>query len=60
MERAIKRTTVDLDVEVPYFRDGDVQREADLIEEVARVHGLNRLPSSLPAPHTCCAAMTWA
>jgi phenylalanyl-tRNA synthetase beta chain len=39
----------DLDVEVPYFRDGDVQREADLVEEVARVHGLDKLPSTLPA-----------
>ena len=28
-----------LDVEVPYFRRNDVTREADLIEEVARIHG---------------------
>ena len=38
-----------IEVSVPPFRDGDVQREADLIEEVARVHGLDRLPASLPA-----------
>jgi phenylalanyl-tRNA synthetase beta chain len=38
-----------LDVTVPYFRRHDVGREADLIEEVARVHGLNRLPATLPA-----------
>jgi len=37
------------DVAVPSFRDGDVQREVDLIEEVARVHGLARLPITLPA-----------
>jgi len=40
----------DLVVEVPPDRHYDVTREADLIEEVARVHGLDRhLPSTLPA-----------
>jgi phenylalanyl-tRNA synthetase beta chain len=33
---------------VPPWRDSDVQREADLIEEVARVHGLDKLPTTLP------------
>ena len=36
-------------VTVPYWRDADVQREADLIEEVVRIHGLERLPTTLPA-----------
>ena len=34
---------------VPYWRDGDVQREADLIEEVGRIHGLDKIPATLPA-----------
>jgi phenylalanyl-tRNA synthetase beta chain len=39
----------DLEVQTPYFRAGDVQREVDVIEEVARIHGLQRLPATLPA-----------
>ncbi|MDQ6806626.1 MAG: phenylalanine--tRNA ligase subunit beta, partial [Actinomycetota bacterium] len=38
-----------LDVTVPYFRRGDVTREADLIEEVARIDGLDKLPATLPS-----------
>jgi phenylalanyl-tRNA synthetase beta chain len=34
---------------VPAWRYSDVQREADLIEEVARVHGLDKLPTTLPS-----------
>ncbi len=37
----------DLSVEVPTFR-ADLAREIDLIEEVARVYGLDRIPSTLP------------
>ncbi len=36
-------------VTVPYWRDADVQREADLIEEVARIYGLDKLPTTLPS-----------
>ena len=38
-----------VNVTVPPWRDSDVRREADLIEEVARVHGLDKLPTTLPA-----------
>src|SRR4051794_37026384 len=37
-----------LDVAVPHFRRNDVYREADLIEEVARIDGLEKLPTTLP------------
>jgi phenylalanyl-tRNA synthetase beta chain len=38
-----------LRVTVPPLRRDDVTREIDLIEEVARIHGLERLPATLPA-----------
>jgi phenylalanyl-tRNA synthetase beta chain len=38
-----------LDVTVPPFRRNDVRREADLIEEVARIDGVDKLPATLPA-----------
>jgi phenylalanyl-tRNA synthetase beta chain len=37
-----------LDVIVPALRRDDVTREADLIEEVARIDGLEKLPATLP------------
>ena len=43
----------DLEVVVPPERHYDVTREADLIEEVARVHGLDEhLPTTLPSTGT--------
>ncbi|MBN1628305.1 MAG: phenylalanine--tRNA ligase subunit beta, partial [Thermoleophilia bacterium] len=38
----------DLAVEVPTYR-ADLEREIDLIEEVARIHGLDQIPCTLPA-----------
>jgi phenylalanyl-tRNA synthetase beta chain len=47
-------------VTVPPWRDSDVQREADLIEEVARVHGLDKLPTTLPARRLAVGRLTYS
>jgi phenylalanyl-tRNA synthetase beta chain len=38
-----------LAVRVPHWRRSDVTREADLIEEIARLAAMERLPATLPA-----------
>ncbi|HEX3278860.1 MAG TPA: phenylalanine--tRNA ligase subunit beta [Thermoleophilaceae bacterium] len=43
---------------VPPWRDSDVRREADLIEEVARIHGLEKLPTTLPARRAAVGRLT--
>ncbi|MBV8429857.1 MAG: phenylalanine--tRNA ligase subunit beta, partial [Solirubrobacterales bacterium] len=40
-----------LDVQPPAFRRNDVTREVDLVEEVARIDGLEKLPATLPSRH---------
>jgi len=40
-------STASWEVTVPSWR-GDVAREADLIEEVARIHGYDRIPETFP------------
>jgi phenylalanyl-tRNA synthetase beta chain len=37
----------DWEIGVPYGRDVDVRREADVIEEIARVYGLDKVPATL-------------
>ncbi|HEV3282640.1 MAG TPA: phenylalanine--tRNA ligase subunit beta [Solirubrobacteraceae bacterium] len=49
-----------LDVTVPALRRNDVTREVDLIEEVARIHGLERLPATLPARRGAVGILTHA
>jgi phenylalanyl-tRNA synthetase beta chain len=43
---------------VPPWRDSDVRREADLIEEVARIYGLDKLPTTLPARRSAVGRLT--
>jgi phenylalanyl-tRNA synthetase beta chain len=40
-----------LEVQPPAFRRADVTREVDVIEEVARLDGLEKLPATLPSRH---------
>jgi phenylalanyl-tRNA synthetase beta chain len=60
--RALEFVTADapdgLDATVPTFRRGDVTREADLIEEVARLDGLDKLPATLPSRHGAAGRLT--
>ncbi len=49
-----------LDVTVPALRRDDVTREIDLIEEVARIDGLERLPPTLPARRGAAGMLTHA
>jgi phenylalanyl-tRNA synthetase beta chain len=49
-----------LDVTVPPLRRNDVTREVDLIEEVARIDGVDRLPATLPARRGAAGMLTHA
>jgi phenylalanyl-tRNA synthetase beta chain len=50
-----------LDVSVPHWRREDVTREADVIEEIARLHGVNeRLPATLPSRNGAVGVLTRA
>ena len=49
LEFAVAEVPDGLDVTVPAFRRGDLTREVDLIEEVARLWGLDKLPYTLPS-----------
>jgi phenylalanyl-tRNA synthetase beta chain len=49
LEFAVAEVPDGLDVTVPAFRRGDLTREVDLVEEVARLWGFEKLPYTLPS-----------
>jgi phenylalanyl-tRNA synthetase beta chain len=49
LEFGVAEAADGLDATVPAFRRSDVTREADLVEEVARLWGLEKLPATLPS-----------
>ncbi|MBV9915180.1 MAG: phenylalanine--tRNA ligase subunit beta [Solirubrobacterales bacterium] len=59
LEFTTAETSDGLDVTVPPFRRGDVLREADLIEEVARLDGVEKLPATLPSRHGAAGRLTY-
>jgi phenylalanyl-tRNA synthetase beta chain len=60
LDFATERSGDGLDVTVPALRRDDVTREVDLIEEVARIDGLERLPATLPARRGAAGMLTHA
>lgn len=58
LEFAVADADDGLDVSVPAFRRADVTREADLIEEVARLGALETLPATLPSRHGASGRLT--
>ncbi|HLI58748.1 MAG TPA: phenylalanine--tRNA ligase subunit beta [Solirubrobacteraceae bacterium] len=53
-----RETDDGLDAAVPSFRRGDVTREVDLVEEVARIGALEHLPATLPPRHGAAGRLT--
>jgi phenylalanyl-tRNA synthetase beta chain len=58
LEFTVAEAADGLDVTVPPFRRADVSREADLIEEVARLGALQDLPATLPSRHGASGRLT--
>jgi phenylalanyl-tRNA synthetase beta chain len=55
---AVRDADGGLDVAVPAHRRADITREADVIEEVARLGALDTLPATLPSRHGASGRLT--
>ncbi|MFC1612643.1 phenylalanine--tRNA ligase subunit beta, partial [Patescibacteria group bacterium] len=44
----VKKSDKKIKAKAPYWREGDIEIEEDLIEEIARIYGYPNLPSVLP------------
>jgi phenylalanyl-tRNA synthetase beta chain len=51
LQFTVSETEEGLDVAPPPFRRADITREADVVEEVARIDGVDKLPPTLPSRH---------
>jgi phenylalanyl-tRNA synthetase beta chain len=58
LEFTTHESATGLDVQPPAFRRDDVTREIDVIEEVARIDGLDKLPATLPSRHGASGRLT--
>ncbi len=58
LEFTVSENSDGLAVTVPAFRRADITREADLIEEVARLDGVDKLPATLPSRHDALGRLT--
>ncbi|HEV3129647.1 MAG TPA: phenylalanine--tRNA ligase subunit beta [Solirubrobacteraceae bacterium] len=58
LEFGVSEAEDGLEVKPPAFRRGDITREADVIEEVARLGGLDQLPATLPSRHGAIGRLT--
>ncbi|MBD3299942.1 MAG: phenylalanine--tRNA ligase subunit beta, partial [Candidatus Moranbacteria bacterium] len=48
LEFECKKTAENIVVTVPYFRTEDIIKDYDLVEEIARIYGYDKVPSELP------------
>jgi phenylalanyl-tRNA synthetase beta chain len=58
LDFGIELTGESLQATPPHYRAADVTREADLIEEVARIQGVDSFPATLPAAPSAIGSLT--
>src|SRR5581483_5485506 len=58
LQFTVSATEEGLDTTPPPFRRADITREADVVEEVARIDGVDKLPATLPSRHGASGRLT--